>query len=211
MDVAKLIEHRKLIKKRKPKFIRQDFHKISSLGKGRKKKQVWRKSKGRHSKVRQKLKGRRAMPGIGYSSPRLIRGTIRRKKPVIVHNVHELSKLGKHEIAIIASVGLKKKLDIIKKAAELKIEVANIDEKKILEKIEKRKEKKERIKKGEEEKKKIQASKDQDKAKKEEVKRDEEEEKKMIIKPVEPGEEIKHQEHIKTKEKIVMKKVAVEK
>ena len=206
--ISKLVEHRRLIKKRKPKFIRQDFHKISSLGKGRKKKQKWRCAKGRHSKVRQSHKGRRAMPTIGYRSPKLVRGMIEGKKPIFVHNVHDLKKIGKENIGIVASVGLRKKIEILNKAKELKIHILNLNEKSIDEQIKKREEEKKLEKKKEESKKKVEVAKDQEKIKEKEREHEEAEEKKLITQPV---EEIKHEEHIKIKEKKLVKRVALEK
>lgn len=206
---TKLIEHRKLIKKRKPEFIRQDYHKISNLGKGRKKKQVWRAAKGRHSKVRQMHKGRRAMPTIGYRSPKLIRGTTEGKKPVMVYNVHDLMKVGQNDIAIIASVGLKKKIEILKRARELKIQVSNIIEKRLEGKVKKRDEGKKLRKEKVEQKKKFHAAKDQERAREKEREKEEKEEKQIIA--TQPVEEKRHDEHVRTKENKPLKRIALEK
>ena len=50
--------------------------------------------------------------------------------PKLVHNLSELESLGKDNAAIIARIGARKKLEIIKKADELKIKVLNIGGKK---------------------------------------------------------------------------------
>ena len=41
------------------KFIRTDYWRMSKLGAGRKKLQVWRRAKGKHSKMRRRRKGGR--------------------------------------------------------------------------------------------------------------------------------------------------------
>lgn len=137
-------------KRKKPKFLRKDWNKKSKLGKRRKKKQVWRKPKGRHNKLREKRKGHGKMPSIGYSQPKEIRGKIKGLVPVLVHNVKELEKVKNGEIAIFASVGKKKKIEMAKKAKELNIKT-NFDINKFLEdtekELEKKREETERVKK----------------------------------------------------------------
>ena len=137
METKKLLEHRKLIKSRKPRFLRKDWHKISNLGLRRENKQVWRKAKGRHNKLREKKKSHGKNPSIGYRSPKLIRGSIEGLMPVLVKNVQDLGKVGKENIAIVAKVGLRKKLAIVKKAEEMKISIM-LNTKKFLEEAEKR-------------------------------------------------------------------------
>lgn len=134
---SRLLEHRKLIKGRKPIFVRTDSHKISNLGMRRKKKQVWRNARGRHNKIREKKNGRRQMPSVGFSSPRQIRGTIDGFIPILINNVKELERVARENIIIIGSVGLRKKVEIMKKADELKLNIL-INRKKLLEKAERR-------------------------------------------------------------------------
>ena len=108
------------------KFLRQDYHRFSRLGKGRKKLQKWRRSKGGHSKMRMKRRSYPAGQSPGYKTHRSEFSRIKGLLPVLVHNVHELSRVTKDRIAVIAKVGAKKKLEIIKKAEESKIPVFNI-------------------------------------------------------------------------------------
>lgn len=111
----------------KIKFIRQDSNRHSKIGRHRKKLQVWRRSKGMHSKMRKRRKSYPSSPGVGYKSPRKHSGKIQGMNPVLIHNEKELSKLGKNSAAIIAKkVGAKKKISIIKKAEEMKIKILNI-------------------------------------------------------------------------------------
>lgn len=51
--------------------------------------------------------------------------------PVLVHNISELSVLTKDEGAILARVGARNKLEMIKRADELKIKILNLGGKKI--------------------------------------------------------------------------------
>ena len=48
------------------KFLRGKWRTYSKLGKGRKKKQKYRKAKGRHNKIREKMKGNPKKVSIGY-------------------------------------------------------------------------------------------------------------------------------------------------
>lgn len=137
----RMVRHRALAKKRKPDFLRHKWFTASRLGKGRKKKQKWKKPIGRHNKLREKRKSRGRQPSIGFSSPRLVRGTISGMKPVVVRNVNDLNKLNAKKseevIALLASVGLKKKIEIAKKAVEIDMDFVNFNPKSFLKKAEK--------------------------------------------------------------------------
>jgi len=117
------------------KFIRRSWYRYSKIGKRKKKKQVWRSPKGRDNNLREKRRGYSAVVSIGYKTSRKEIGKIRNKIPVIVRNLKELEKVKKDEIVIVGGVGLKKKIEIIKKAKEKGIEIQNINVKKFLKKI----------------------------------------------------------------------------
>jgi len=140
--IAALLEHRNIIKKRKPDFIRHKWFSIPSLGKGVKKKQKWRKPKGRHNKLREKRKGRGKQPSIGFSSPRLVRKTIGGMKPVIVKNLDDVKKIkkmkenGENVIGMLSSIGLKKKIGIAKKSIQENIDFINFTPYTFLEMVE---------------------------------------------------------------------------
>ena len=183
----------------KPKFLRRGWFKKPRLGRKRKKKQVWRKPKGRHTKTRLKRRGYPKQPSIGYGKERKERGKIEGLKPILIHNVNEMYSVKKDNIAFIsASVGMLKKAEIAKKAIELGIKLANLDAEKFLEKIAKEKikektkeEKKAEEKKGKEEKK------EEEKEKVEEKKAEEKEK----------AEEEKEEKEKKEKEKILRKEI----
>lgn len=108
------------------KFIRRDSVRYSKLGKGRKKLQVWRKPKGRDSKMRLSRKSYPATVSVGYKTAKKDSGKIDGKYPILVYNTNDIEKLGKENVAILAKVGAKKKLEIIKFAEEKKIKIINV-------------------------------------------------------------------------------------
>src|SRR3989344_9210690 len=107
--MKELLRTRKVLKSKKPKFIRQQGHGLKNLSK------VWRAPKGMHSKLRKKLRGKLKSPSIGYSSPRLVRGlTPSGLRPILVHTESQLANLEKNEGVIIArKVGKRKRINII--------------------------------------------------------------------------------------------------
>jgi len=54
------------------KFLRRVWKRHSKLGRGRKKKQVWRKPTGRDNKMRERKKGHPSVVSIGYRSEKKI-------------------------------------------------------------------------------------------------------------------------------------------
>lgn len=114
------------------KFLRRSWDRYSKLGKGRKKKQTWRKPTGRDNKMREKKKGYPVVVSIGYGTEKKSRGKLKEKKPVIVKNIKELEKIKENEIAVIGKVGKKKKMEIAKKAKEMKIKIYNMNPEKFL-------------------------------------------------------------------------------
>ena len=82
-----------------------------------------------HSKMRLHQRGNLKLVTKGYKSPQEVRGMLRTGLfPVLVHNVKELVEINtKTQSAVIGStVGLKLKLEIVKKAIELKINLENV-------------------------------------------------------------------------------------
>lgn len=124
--------------KKKPRFLRRTSVRLSKLGKRRKKKQVWRRPTGRDNKMREQRRGKPPIVSIGYSTNKKTKGKIKEKTPVFVKNTKELEKIGKQNIIILGNVGKKKKIEIVKKANELGLEIANLNIKKFLRKNEKK-------------------------------------------------------------------------
>ena len=119
----KLLKLRKRIKSKKPKFVRQDAHKMVEVSNN------WRRPKGLQSKMRLNKKGYRKCVTPGYGSPKKVKflhpsGL----QIVLVFSVSDLKDLDPkiHGTLISSTVGLKKKLAIINKAKELSITLLNI-------------------------------------------------------------------------------------
>ena len=156
-------------RKMKPKFKRQQLI-LNKL------KDSWRKPKGIHSKLRLQKKGKGKLVRIGYGTKKDLKGLIKGKKAVRVTNLKDLENL-KEAIIISSKIGLKKKLEIINKAKELKLEIINIKNvDKFLEEIKKNKEEKKKLKEEKKKKKIKKEEKSKEKETKEESKGKKEEE-----------------------------------
>ena len=117
-----LLTARKKVAKRRPKFVRQESWRYDRLVEN------WRKPKGKDNKMRKQKSGMPAIVKIGYRGPRVARGL----HPSgytdnVIHNTAELTRLDpKKDAARIGhTVGKKKRIEIINKAAELGIKVLN--------------------------------------------------------------------------------------
>lgn len=188
--------------KKKPNFRRSDGHKYSKLGVRRKKKQVYRKSKGTDNKIRLGIRHRPTKVKIGFRGPKATRGLIKGMKTVIVYNPTDLEKIKGNMNVIIGKIGGKKKKEIAEIALAKKIKLKNLDVQKFLKGIEERleKSKEEKIKRGE--KKKVRDEKVKEKEKEEEKKKEEKQEEKLEEK-IEENEEMKEKvEEEEMKEKL---------
>lgn len=112
-------------KRKKPLFYRAGWTRRSKLGRKRKKKRKWRASKGGDSKIRLKERGFSIRPTIGWGSDKRIRGKIKGYDYVRVENLKQLENLEKGKAILIASVGKKKREEIIKKANERGLIILN--------------------------------------------------------------------------------------
>ena len=116
------------------KFLRRSWDRYSKLGKGRKKKQVWRKPRGRDNKMREKRKGYPVVVSIGYKKSEK---KIKERRPIVM-NVQDLRKVKENKIVTIGKVGEKKKIEIVQKAKEKKIKIYNLNITKFLKNLEKK-------------------------------------------------------------------------
>lgn len=110
----------------KIKFLRRTSSRHSKLGRKRKAKQVWRKPKGRHNKMREKRRGYPTVVKIGYR-----KGD--HKSLITIHNIKELEKAKEKGIIVVGKIGKKKKIEIAKKAKEKGIKIYNLNVEKFLE------------------------------------------------------------------------------
>jgi len=120
--------------KGKIKFLRRTWNRFSKLGKGRKKKQKWRNPTGRHNKMRAKERDYPRTVSIGYRTDRNDRERFNRKKMILVYNMKDLESVGKDEIALLGKIGNKKKIEVLKKAKEMKIHIYGINAEKFIKK-----------------------------------------------------------------------------
>lgn len=109
------------------KFLRRNWKRHPKLGKGKKKKQVWRKPKGRDNKMREMRKGYPKTVKIGYGKPK-------NKAKLIIRNISDLEKVGKNQRIFLGKIGKKKKLEIAKLAKERQIVFANFNPNKFMKK-----------------------------------------------------------------------------
>jgi large subunit ribosomal protein L32e len=122
MELKKLVEIKNEKKAKKPKFLRQDAHKKDKLSDN------WRQPKGKDSKMRKGFRGKRRQPSMGFSSPRLVRGFNREGfKERLVNNVSDLEGIDvSKEMVIVGAIGLKKKVEVMKKCQELKVKSSKV-------------------------------------------------------------------------------------
>jgi large subunit ribosomal protein L32e len=117
-----LLEQRKKISERRPKFRRQESWRYKRLAAN------WRKPKGIDNKMRLQVSGVPSLVKIGYRGPKVSRG-LHPSGYVdnLIHNVNELLKLNKDKDAarIGHTVGNKKRLEIILEAESMGIKVLN--------------------------------------------------------------------------------------
>ncbi len=122
------------MKRKKPTFLRRAWDRHSKLGKGRRKKQKWRKPTGRHNKLRTQQKGKPASVSIGYGNKKENRGKINGKTPKFVRTISDLEKFPKGVVAILGKMGKKKKFQVAKIAKEKGIIIENLNLNKIIKK-----------------------------------------------------------------------------
>ncbi|MFO7968467.1 MAG: 50S ribosomal protein L32e [Archaeoglobaceae archaeon] len=121
-EVSRLLNHRRRQKARKPDFRRIEAHKKLKL-----RDKSWRKPRGRHNKFRERVAGRKIVVS-GYGTPRKIRGL----HPsgyweVLINNPDELESVNASEeaVRIASTVGVRKRLEIEKKAKEKDLKILN--------------------------------------------------------------------------------------
>lgn len=128
----KLLELREMKKSKKPVFIARDSQRRKEVVQD-----SWRRPRGKQSKTRLHHAGNPKMPSQGYRSPREVRGFHKLGlKSVVVASLKQLDSIKDEGIIIASSVGIKKRLEILKAAAAKKITILNIDAQAFIKKAE---------------------------------------------------------------------------
>jgi large subunit ribosomal protein L32e len=104
----------------------------SKLGRGRKKKQKWRKPKGRDNKMREMRRGYPAIVNIGRKTTKIERGNERQVN--VVYNIKDLQRAKEAKQSVIfGKIGKKKKIAMAQFAKQNSIIVANVNIDKLFE------------------------------------------------------------------------------
>jgi len=118
-----MLNLRKRMKKKKPKFRRQEIHRKKAL------KDAWRKPRGINSKLRVRKMSRGRVPKPGYGSPKEVKGlNMEGFKEILVNNVKDMDKIKnpKEEVAVISkTVGRRKRFEMIEYAMKKNIRIGN--------------------------------------------------------------------------------------
>lgn len=115
-----------MAERKKPKFWRKDWNKKIKLGSKRKSIRKWRRPTGLDNKNRLTRKGRAKAVNIGWGNAKKDKGKINGLVPIRVENVEQLKNVDKKVNGIIvASVGKKKKQEIIQQAEKDGIKILN--------------------------------------------------------------------------------------
>jgi len=109
------------------KFLRTGTKKYKKLGK--KKKEKWRRARGRDNKIREKRKSRPRKVEIGLRTNKKGRGKIKGKDPIFIENLKQAEKVRKGDLIIIRRVGKKKRQEIEKKIKEKGGKIINLSRK----------------------------------------------------------------------------------
>lgn len=89
----------------------------------------WRRVRGMHNKVRLKKKGHIHKVSIGYGTKNETKNFYNSEFDYkLINNINDLNDISKKYILISRLIGLKKKIEILKKAKELKLNVIKVND-----------------------------------------------------------------------------------
>jgi large subunit ribosomal protein L32e len=118
----RLLRLRRRISSKRPRFRRQESWRYVRI------KESWRRPRGIDSKMRIKKKGWPPSPGVGFRSPRAVRGLHPSGyEEVLVYNVGDLAAVNPETqaIRIAGKVGARKRAMILTEASKRGIRVLN--------------------------------------------------------------------------------------
>lgn len=119
---SRLLRVRRKINSKRPKFLRHETWKKKTFQNDPK----WRKPRGKDNKMRMKRSGKQPLVSVGYRGPKEVRGThASGLKEIMVSTPAQVNGLENVIVRIDATVGNKKKIEIVKKAVNSNLKIAN--------------------------------------------------------------------------------------
>ena len=123
--LRRLMRVRVLMERREPRWMSMDEWRFLRVAH----RESWRRPKGNDNKIRLEIKGYPKRVKIGYGKPRLVRNLHPTGfKLVIVHRPEDVDKVDptKEAIVIGRTVGLRKRVEIVRRAIERGVRVINV-------------------------------------------------------------------------------------
>ncbi|GAB6948203.1 hypothetical protein JCM16161A_23330 [Vulcanisaeta sp. JCM 16161] len=123
--LRRLLRLRLLMERREPRWMRMDEWRYLRIAHG----EHWRRPRGNDNKIRLEIKGYPKRVKVGYGKPRLARNLHPSGfRLVIVHRPEDVDKVDptKEAIVIGRTVGLRKRIEIVKRAIEKGVRVMNV-------------------------------------------------------------------------------------
>jgi len=123
--LRRLMRVRVLMERREPRWMRMDEWRFLRVAH----RESWRRPKGNDNKIRLEIKGYPKRVKVGYGKPRLVRNLHPTGfKLVTVHRPEDVDKVDptKEAIVIGRTVGLRKRVEIVRRAIERGVRVINV-------------------------------------------------------------------------------------
>jgi large subunit ribosomal protein L32e len=123
--LRRLMRIRVLMERREPRWMRMDEWRFLRIAH----RESWRRPKGNDNKIRLEIKGYPKRVKVGYGKPRLVRNLHPTGfKLVTVHRPEDVDKVDptKEAVVIGRTVGLRKRVEIVRRAIERGVRVINV-------------------------------------------------------------------------------------